>query len=258
MKVVILAGGLGTRISEESHLIPKPMIEIGGTPIIVHIMRYYSSFGFKEFVILAGYKQKIIKEYFNNYFLYSSNVTFDYSNGNKLRVHKSITEDWKVTVIDTGIQTMTGGRIKLAKDYIGNDSFHLTYGDGLSNVDLKKLTQLHQSSDNIVTLTAVKELPRFGVLNIKGNQILDFNEKDSADTSWINGGFMIANSSIFDFIENDNTILEKFTLRKLANIGKLGVHKHGGFWQCMDTVRDKELLEEICSSDNVPWVRSNG
>lgn len=255
MKVVILAGGLGTRISEESHLIPKPMIEIGGIPILIHIMRYYSSFGFNDFVILAGYKQKVIKEYFNNYFLYSSNVTFDYSKGNNQIFHNTVSEDWKVTVVDTGLETMTGGRIKLAKDYIGNDDFMLTYGDGVSDLDLTRLLEQHKKSNNIVTLTAVKDLPRFGILNLDDSKVIDFKEKDSSDTAWINGGFMVASSSIFDYIVDHHTILEKVTLRKLAQINKLGVFKHYGFWQCMDTLRDRELLEELLSNQNAPWIK---
>jgi glucose-1-phosphate cytidylyltransferase len=254
MKVVILAGGLGTRISEESHLVPKPMIEIGGIPILVHIMRFYSSYGFNEFVILAGYKQKVIKEYFNNYFLYSSNVTFDYSKGNKQVFHNTVSEDWKVTIVDTGLETMTGGRIKLAREYIGVDDFMLTYGDGVSDVDLTKLLEQHKKSDNIVTLTAVKDLPRFGILKLDDSKVVDFKEKESSDVAWINGGFMIVNSSIYDLIENDRTVLEKVTLKRLAKEMKLGVYKHDGFWQCMDTLRDKEYLEEIVSSNNAPWI----
>ena len=254
MKVVILAGGLGTRISEESHLIPKPMIEIGGIPILIHIMRYYSAFGFYDFVILAGYKQKVIKEYFNNYFLYSSNVTFDYSKGNKQVFHNTVSEGWKVTIVDTGLETMTGGRIMLAREYIGDDDFMVTYGDGVSDVDLNKLLEQHQNSDSIVTLTAVKDLPRFGVLNLEGAKIADFKEKDISDSAWINGGFMIMKKEVFESLNDEKTVLEKDTLRQLSKIKKLGFYKHNGFWQCMDTLRDKELLEELIRTNKAPWI----
>lgn len=254
MKVVILAGGLGTRISEESHLIPKPMIEIGGIPILIHIMRYYSSFGFDDFVILAGYKQKVIKEFFNNYFLYSSNVTFDYSKGNEIIFHNTVSENWKVTIVDTGLETMTGGRIKLAREYIGDEDFMLTYGDGVSDIDLKKLLEQHKDSSNIVTITAVKDLPRFGVLNIESKKIIDFKEKDVSDSAWINGGFMVIKPEIFELIDGRETVLEKDTLRQLSKIRKLGVFKHNGFWQCMDTLRDKESLEELMKDYNTPWI----
>jgi len=254
MKVVILAGGFGTRISEESHLIPKPMIEIGGVPILIHIMRYYSSFGFNEFVILAGYKQKVIKEYFNNYFLYSSNVTFDYSEEVRQAFHNTVSENWKVTILDTGIGTMTGGRIKLAQEFIGETEFMLTYGDGVSDVNINKLIEQHKNSDNIVTLTAVKDLPRFGVLDILQDKVVDFKEKDISDSAWINGGFMIIKPEIFDIIENNNTVLERDTLKYLSKIKKIGVHKHNGFWQCMDTLRDKELLEELINNKSAPWM----
>jgi glucose-1-phosphate cytidylyltransferase len=254
LKVVILAGGFGTRISEESHLIPKPMVEIGGVPILIHIMRYYSSFGFNEFIILAGYKQKVIKEYFNNYFLYSSNVTFDYSKGNRQIIHNSVSEEWKVTVVDTGLETMTGGRIKLAKKYIGESDFMLTYGDGVSNVDLNELILQHNQSNNIVTLTAVKDLPRFGILKIDGNRITEFKEKDVSDSSWINGGFMVIKPEIYDLITTSDTVFEKDTLRQLSRLNKLGVYKHTGFWQCMDTLRDKELLEDMFNSGEAQWL----
>lgn len=254
MKVVILAGGFGTRISEESHLVPKPMIEIGGIPILIHIMRYYSSFGFDDFVILAGYKQNVVKDYFNNYFLYSSNVTFDYSKGNKQIVHNTVSEDWKVTIVDTGLETMTGGRIKLAREYIGDDDFMLTYGDGVSDVDLSKLLEHHKNSDNIVTLTAVKDLPRFGVLNLNQSKIVDFKEKDSSDSAWINGGFMVIKSDILEFIYDSGTVLERDTLNQLSKIKKLGVFKHTGFWQCMDTLRDKEFLDNLVKNKNAPWI----
>lgn len=254
MKVVILAGGLGTRISEESHLVPKPMIEIAGIPILIHIMRYYSSFGFNDFVILAGYKQNVVKEYFNNYFLYSSNVTFDYSKGNKQLFHNTVSEDWKVTIVDTGLETMTGGRIKLAKEYIGVDDFMLTYGDGLSDVDLNELLKTHKNSDNIVTLTAVKDLPRFGVLNLSESKIVDFKEKDSLDAAWINGGFMVVKSKILEFIDDKGTVLERDTLKQLTRIQKIGFFKHTGFWQCMDTLRDKEFLEELVKNKTAPWI----
>ena len=255
MKVVILAGGLGTRISEESHLIPKPMIEIGGIPILVHIMRYYSSFGFNEFVILAGYKQKVIKEYFNNYFLYSSDVTFDYNSGNSKIYHSSKSENWKVTIVDTGLETMTGGRILSAQNFIGEEDFHLTYGDGVSNVDLNQLIDRHNYAKNIVTLTAVKELPRFGVLDIHDNKILNFKEKDMSYTSWINGCFMIVSNEIFRLIKDEASVLEKDVLSQLSKSSRLGVLKHDGFWQCMDTLRDREQLEDLIENNNAPWIK---
>lgn len=257
MKVVILAGGLGTRISEESHLVPKPMIEINGVPIIVYIMRHYSHYGFNEFIILAGYKQKVIKDYFNNYFLYSSNVTFDYSLGGSRTYHSSSSENWKVTVVDTGLGTMTGGRIQFAKKFIGDDDFHLTYGDGLSNVDLNELVKQHKSGNDIVTITGVKDLPRFGNLEIKNNKIINFKEKSSSKSNWINGGFMVTGGKIFSYLDGLNTVLEKHTLPNLSQLGKLGVYKHDGFWQCMDTLRDKEFLEELIKTNTAPWIKPN-
>lgn len=257
MKVVILAGGLGTRISEESHLVPKPMIEINSVPIVVHIMRYYSFYGFNEFIILAGYKQKVIKDYFNNYFLYLSDVTFDYTSGGSRTYHSSSSENWKVTVVDTGLGTMTGGRIKLAQKFIGDDDFLLTYGDGLSNVDLNQLVEQHKLGNNIVTITGVKDLPRFGNLEIKNTKIIDFKEKSSSESNWVNGGFMVAGKKIFSYIVGLDTVLEKHTLPKLSQLGKLGVYKHQDFWQCMDTLRDKELLEELIKTNNAPWIKSN-
>lgn len=257
MKVVILAGGLGTRISEESHLVPKPMIELGNLPIIVHIMRYYSYFGFNEFIILAGYKQKVIKDYFNNYFLYSSDVTFDYSIGGNRTYHNSTSENWIVTVVDTGLDTMTGGRIKLAEKYIGDNDFHLTYGDGLADVNLVELVKQHQWREAIVTLTGIKDPPRFGNLEIEADKVINFKEKDSSDSSWINGGFMIVSKEIFSYIEGKDTVLEKHTLTKISKDRKLGVYKHLGFWQCMDTLRDKEQLENLIAKSNAPWMKSH-
>lgn len=254
MKVVILAGGFGTRISEESHLIPKPMIEIGDKPILWHIMKYYSSFGFNEFIICAGYKQYVIKEYFSDYYLHNSDITFDFS-GNKedLIIHNNHAEPWKVTIVDTGLNTMTGGRIKRVQDYIGNESFLLTYGDGVSNVNLDELVNTHKNSDNIVTITAIQPGGRFGVLDINKQKITKFQEKIKEDGGWINGGFMIVEPEIFNYIDGDQTVFEKEALASLASQNKLGAYQHYDFWQCMDTMRDKLLLEDLLASNKAPW-----
>lgn len=254
MKVVILAGGFGTRISEESHLIPKPMIEIGDKPILWHIMKYYSSFGFNEFIICAGYKQYVIKEYFSDYYLHNSDITFDFSGKKEdLIIHNNHAEPWKVTIVDTGLNTMTGGRIKRVQDYIGNESFLLTYGDGVSNVNLNDLVKTHKNSDNIVTITAIQPGGRFGVLDIDKQKITKFQEKMKEDGGWINGGFMIIEPEIFNYIEGDLTVFEKEPLASLASQNKLGAYQHYDFWQCMDTMRDKLLLEDLLASNEAPW-----
>lgn len=254
MKVVILAGGFGTRISEESHLIPKPMIEIGEKPIIWHIMKYYSTFGHNEFIICCGYKQYVIKEFFADYYLHMSDVTFDFSAENKVTVHNNNTEPWKVTLVDTGLNTMTGGRIKRVKDYIGNEPFMLTYGDGVSNVDIKELVKFHKAHGKMATITAIQPGGRFGMLDISdSNQIDSFKEKSKEDGGWINGGFMVLNPEIIDSIEGDHTTFEKEPLESVANKGQLKAFKHEGFWQCMDTLRDKELLEKLWSDGQALW-----
>lgn len=255
MKVVILAGGYGTRISEESHLKPKPMIEIGGAPILWHIMKYYNAFGFTDFVICCGYKGYVIKEYFADYYLHRSDITFDFRNGsNDITVHSNVSEPWKVTLIDTGLNTMTGGRLKRIQKFIGSERFMLTYGDGLSNVDLKKLLAFHTQNGASATLTAVQPGGRFGVLDLQGGRVNKFMEKRKEDGGWINGGFMIFEPDIFNYLENDGTVLEKAPLEKLAAEGKLAAYKHNDFWQCMDTMRDRLYLEDLIDHKKAPWM----
>ncbi len=254
MKVVILAGGFGTRISEESHLIPKPMIEIGEKPILWHIMKYYSSFGYNDFIVCCGYKQYVIKEFFADYYLHMSDVTFDFTAENKMVVHNNNSEPWKVTLIDTGLNTMTGGRIKRVKDYIGHEPFMLTYGDGVSNVNIKELVEFHKSHGKIATMTAIQPGGRFGVLDIDDNEgVSRFKEKSIEDGGWINGGFMVLNLEIFDYIEGDLTTLEKEPLETVALEKQLKAFRHHDFWQCMDTMRDRELLEKLWASEKAPW-----
>lgn len=253
MKVVILAGGLGTRISEESHLKPKPMIGIGDRPILWHIMKIYSAQGFNDFIICLGYKQYIVKEFFADYFLHTSDITFDLAK-NEMTVHKNTSEPWRVTLVDTGLNTMTGGRIKRVKDYIGNEPFMLTYGDGVANVDLNKLLAFHKSNGKIGTITAINLAQRFGVLDIsEENKVLAFREKQDSDKSVINGGFMVMNPEIFDYIDGDETVFEQKPLETLAAQGSLMAYPHQGFWQCMDTQRDKQYLEKLWESGNAPW-----
>lgn len=255
MKVVLLAGGFGTRISEESHLRPKPMIEIGGKPILWHIMKLYSQYNYNEFVICCGYKAHMIKEYFANYYLHSSDVTFDFANNNDMILHNNFAEPWKVTLVDTGLNTMTGGRIKRIQKYIGNEAFMLTYGDGVSNLNIAELVAFHKSHGKIATMTAVNVGQRFGVLDIdeKENTIRSFREKRRDDGSVINGGFMVLNPQIFDFIDGDTTIFEQEPLENVAKIGELKAFRHKGFWQCMDTQRDKIQLEAMWDSGSAPW-----
>lgn len=253
MKVVLLAGGFGTRISEESHLKPKPMIEIGNMPILWHIMKGYSKYGFNEFIICCGYKQYVIKEYFANYFLHNSDITFDFSNQNQMEIHNNMSEPWKVTLVDTGLNTMTGGRIKRVQKYIGNEPFMVTYGDGVSDVNINKLLEFHKQHGKIGTMTAVQPEGRFGVLDIDNNQINAFREKSKDDSGWINCGFMIMNPEIFNYIDDDSTVFEKKPLESLAKNSQLMAYKHDGFWQCMDTLRDKEKLEKMWNSNNAPW-----
>ena len=257
MKVIILAGGLGTRISEESHLRPKPMIEIGGQPILWHIMKYYSSFGFQDFVICCGYKSHCVKEYFADYYLYRSDVTFDFAAENRMTVHSNVAEPWKVTLVDTGLNTQTGARIKRVQKYIGDEPFMLTYGDGVSNVDLNALLEQHRNSEKIVTLTGIQPGGRFGVLDLdeEKNTIIGFREKAKEDGGWINGGFMVAQPELFDYLSDDELcVLERTPLETLAREGKLGIYKHYVFFQCIVTQIDKALLEQIWSRGNAPWL----
>ena len=255
MKIVILAGGFGTRISEESHLKPKPMIEIGDAPILWHIMKYYSCFGFNDFIICCGYKGYVIKEYFADYYLHRSDITFDFSNGNEMIIHNNVAEPWRVTVVDTGLYTQTGGRIKRIKKYISNETFMMTYGDGVSNIDIHKLVEQHKSTNNIVTLSAIQPGGRFGVLDIDENdrKVIGFREKATEDAGWINAGFMVLEPAVFNYIKEDKTIFEREPLESLSAEGKLGVYKHYGFWQCMDTQRDKYHLESMWGKNMAPW-----
>lgn len=254
MKVVILAGGYGTRISEESHLRPKPMIEIGGKPILWHIMKRYSLYGLNEFIICAGYKQDVIKEWFANYFIHSSDVTFDFTNGHEMIVHTRHAEPWKVTVVDTGLNTMTGGRIKRVKDYIGEEPFCMTYGDGVSDVNIKALIAFHQAHKHVATLTGVQPEGRFGIMDLENSRIVSFREKSKDDMGWINGGFMVLEPRVFDYIKGDDTTFEREPLELLAQEGELDCYRHNGFWQCMDTLRDKNKLEQLIADGNAPWM----
>ena len=251
MKAVILAGGLGTRISEESHLKPKPMIEIGSRPILWHIMKLYGHYGINDFVICCGYKGYIIKEYFANYFLHMSDITFDMSN-NTMEVHHKNAEKWKVTLVDTGDSTQTGGRLKKIKDYV-DGTFCLTYGDGVSDININDLIDFHMKEKTLVTVTAIQPLGRFGSLEIAGARVKSFLEKPKGDNRWISGGFFVCEPGIFDFIEGDETIWEREPLEKIANSNQLSVRKHDGFWSAMDTLRDKTYLDELWASGKAPW-----
>ena len=254
MKLVILAGGFGTRISEESAFKPKPMIEISEMPILWHIMKGYSAHGINEFIICAGYKQHIIKEWFADYFLHTSDITFDFTRGNEIIVHDKHAERWKVTVVDTGLNTMTGGRIKRVRKYIGDEPFCLTYGDAVADVNITKLIEYHKSHGKILTLTSVSLAQQKGVLEIDDTDtITAFREKDDEDGSLINGGFMVCNPEIFDYIDDDSTIFEQTSMRRLATERQLKSFYHDGFWQCMDTKREKDKLEELWASGRAPW-----
>ena len=253
MKVVILAGGLGTRISEESHLKPKPMIEIGGKPILWHIMKIYASYGYNEFIICAGYRQDVIKEYFANYYTYNSDVTFDLSN-NSLEVHSSHTDNWKVTVVDTGYLTMTGGRVKRIEPYTGGERFFLTYGDAVADIDLNALLDFHKKNGKILTITAANIAQMKGVLNLTDDGLVEsFREKEDEDSMLINGGFMVAEPEIFRYLKDDTTVFEKAPMQTLAAEGQMMAYRHEGFWQCMDTQREMKKLEELWGSGNAPW-----
>lgn len=257
MKTVLLAGGFGSRISEESQYKPKPMIEIGGMPILWHIMKEYAHFGHTDFIICAGYRQEYIKEWFANYFLHNSDITFDYRDGkNEMTVHHSHTEPWKVTVVDTGYNTMTGGRIKRIQKYVGNEPFFMTYGDGVCDVDINKLLEFHQSHGKIATLTAVKLEQDKGVLNIGGdNAVKSFREKNQNDSAPINAGYMVLQPEIFKYLDGDSTIFERQPLETLAKEGELMSYIHEGFWQCMDNIREKTLLEKLLTEGKAPWKR---
>ncbi len=254
MKVVILAGGFGTRISEESHLKPKPMIEIGERPILWHIMKIYSSYGFNDFIICLGYKGYCIKEYFAHYFLHEADVTFDFRNNNERMVHHNLAEPWTVTLVNTGVETMTGGRVKRVREYIGNETFMLTYGDGVADINIKALVDFHKGHGKLATVSSIQPLGRFGALDIdNSNLVRGFEEKPKGDGAWINGGFFVMEPSVLDYIDNDATILEKEPLEKLAHDGQLLAFKHPGFWQPMDTLRDKNHLDDLWKSGTAPW-----
>jgi glucose-1-phosphate cytidylyltransferase len=254
MKVVILAGGLGTRISEESHLKPKPMIEIGDMPILWHIMKSYSHYGYNDFIICCGYKGFFIKQYFADYYLHRSDITFDFAKDNEMIVHSNVAEPWRVTLVDTGLNTMTGGRVKKVSKYIGDETFMLTYGDGVSDVNINKLVEFHKEHGKIATLTAIQPGGRFGMLDINENCSIDsFKEKSIEDGGWVNGGFMVLEPEMLNYIDGDSTILERHPLESLASQGELKAFMHQGFWQCMDTLRDKNYLEELWQSGQAPW-----
>ncbi|MEM9922456.1 MAG: glucose-1-phosphate cytidylyltransferase [Cyanobacteria bacterium P01_D01_bin.50] len=254
MKAVILAGGLGTRLSEETSVRPKPMVEIGGKPILWHIMKIYSAHGINEFIICCGYKGYVIKEYFANYFLHMSDVTFD-MRFNQMNVHSGYAEPWRVTLVDTGDNTLTGGRLKRVKEHIGNETFCFTYGDGVSNVNVTKLIEFHKQQQSLATLSAVQPPGRFGaiVLGQEQTKITSFREKPEGDNAWINGGFFVLEPQVIDFVEGDSTVWEKEPLEKLADMEQLSAYKHDGFWQPMDTLRDKNYLENLWKSNEAPW-----
>lgn len=254
MKAVILAGGLGTRLSEETTIKPKPMVEIGGKPILWHIMKIYSSYEINEFIICCGYKGHIIKEYFANYFLHKSDITFNLRE-NKKKVHSNFSEPWSVTVVDTGQNTMTGGRLKRVREYIEDDTFCFTYGDGLANINIRKLIEFHNSQKTLATLTATQPPGRFGAFTLGHDQqkITSFHEKPSGDGAWVNGGYFVLEPEAIDYIDDDSTIWEQKPLQELARDGLLSAYKHSGFWQPMDTLRDKQLLESMWEAENAPW-----
>lgn len=253
MKTVILAGGLGTRISEESHLKPKPMIEIGDMPILWHIMKIYSHFGYNEFIICLGYKGHQIKSFFADYFLYASDVTFDMAK-NEMTVHDNFSEPWKVTLVNTGLDTGTGGRIRRVREYIGEETFLMTYGDGVADIDIKACVQFHKNHGKLATMTTVKPAGRFGAVELSESDLIeDFREKSKGDSAWINGGFMILEPQVIDYIQSDGVFFEQEPLNRLAADRQLMAYRHEGFWQCMDTQRDKHLLEELWNGNKAPW-----
>jgi len=252
MKAVILAGGMGTRISEETSLRPKPMVEIGGKPILWHILKIYSAHGINDFIICLGYKGYVIKEYFANYFLHMSDVTFDIAN-NKMEVHQNSAEPWRVTLVDTGEDTMTGGRLKRVRDYLGDGNFCFTYGDGVGDVDIKALIAFHEGRKTLATLTATQAPGRFGALNLDEHRIVGFQEKPQGDGGWINGGFFVLSPKVIDYIDGDGTFWEREPMERLARDGQMSAYRHRGFWQPMDTLRDKNHLEELWASGKAPW-----
>ena len=255
MKVLILAGGMGTRLSEETNIIPKPMVEIDGKPILWHIMKIYSAHGYNDFIILLGYKGYVIKEYFANYFLHKSDVTFNMKE-NKMTIHEEHCEPWNVTLIDTGLHTMTGGRVKRAQKYVGDEPFMLTYGDGVSNIDIGKLVEFHKAHGKAATMTSVQPEGRFGALVFnEDGEVTSFAEKPKGDGAWINAGFFVCEPKVFDYItEGDSTIFERAPLENLAKDGELYTYHHNGFWKCMDTLRDKQQLQAMCDEGNAPWI----
>ncbi|MFW5650236.1 MAG: glucose-1-phosphate cytidylyltransferase [Acetivibrio ethanolgignens] len=256
MKVVILAGGYGTRISEESYLKPKPMVAIADAPILWHIMKYYSSYGFNQFIICCGYKGYVIKEYFADYYLHRSDITFDFTKGNEMIVHNNVAEPWKVTLVDTGIEAQTGARIHRIKRYVRDEAFMLTYGDGVSDVNLHRLLEFHKERKKTVTLTAVQMGSKFGVLDFRKDEfsVQRFAEKDKEDGGWINAGFMVVEPEIFSYLEDDDKLIfEQKPLKTLAEENKLAAYKHDGFWQCMDTLREKNMLEAMWNNGKAPW-----
>ena len=254
MKVVILAGGLGTRLGEETSIKPKPMVEIGGYPIIWHIMKIYAHYGFNEFIVLGGYKQEVIKDYFANYTIRHSDMTIDLSNGNRI-VHNNRSEPWKITILDTGKETMTGGRIRQAKPYVNNETFLLTYGDGVSDVNIKQLIDFHKKSNRYATLTGVQPEGRFGIVESNPNgMVTNFQEKPKSENSWINGGFFVCEPNVFDYIPDDDSVIwEKGPLQTLAQQGQLGMYKHRGFWRPMDMLKDKVDLNKMWDEGKAPW-----
>ena len=253
MKVVLLAGGFGTRISEESQYKPKPMIEIGDMPILWHIMKTYSSYGFDEFIICAGYKQHVIKQWFADYFLHTSDITFDFTNGNQMIIHDAHAENWKVTVVDTGLHTMTGGRLKRIRKYLGDEPFFMTYGDGVADVDIPATLQFHKSHGKLATMTAIRPESRYGMIDMVNGQVNSFREKSQSDVGWINGGFMVLDPKVLDYIDGDADMFERAPMERLAEDGQLMCYCHEGFWQCMDTLRDKQKLESLWESGKAPW-----
>ncbi|MCM1224978.1 MAG: glucose-1-phosphate cytidylyltransferase [Lachnospiraceae bacterium] len=258
MKVVLLAGGFGTRISEESHLKPKPMIEIGGKPILWHIMKTYSYYGYHDFIICCGYKQHVIKEWFADYYLYNSDVTFDFTRENRMEIHNNVSEPWKVTLVDTGLNTMTGGRIKRIQPYVGDEPFLLTYGDAVSDVNIPELVRFHQAHGRTATITAVRVEQRFGILELEEDgKVSQFREKSNSDGGLINAGYMVLNPDVFRYIEDDTTVFEKAPLEGITADGQMMAYLHNGFWKCMDTQRDKQQLEAMIASGDAPWMLWN-
>lgn len=256
MKVVLLAGGLGTRLSEETGTVPKPMVEIGNMPILWHIMKEYSFYGYNEFIICAGYKQQVIKQWFRNYFLYKSDITFDFTSENRIIVHDQTIEPWKVTVVDTGMNTMTGGRIKRVQKYIGDEPFLMTYGDGVCDVDVNELVKFHKENNKIATLTSVVQQEEKGTLDVAlDNSVKAFREKERYYPKLINAGYMVLEPQIFNYINGDKCIFEKDVLPRLAEEGQLMSYRHEGFWQCMDTLFEKQKLEQMIEDGKAPWIR---